>query len=67
MKPYQERVVIEESELNENINRLYRFLANDASAVSGPESTLIKIQLAAMTTYRLLLAARIETFHKDVE
>jgi hypothetical protein len=67
MKPYQERVVAEEKELNEKIDKLYYFLAHNEASMPRSESNMVKIQLAAMRAYNYSLAARIETFHKDEE
>jgi len=64
MKPYQERVVAEENELNDKMNRLYDFLANSEDHLPRPELNLLKIQLAAMKAYRHSLAARIDLFVK---
>ena len=59
MSNWLDRVVIEEKELTEKIEKLEAFLNGDVSKLSACALTLLKVQKACMKSYQEVLHARI--------
>ena len=63
MKPYQERVILEQKELSERIVKLEQFLSNgDHSDVDIDQKAVLAKQLIAMKEYNRILNERILLF-----
>ena len=64
MKPYQQRVVKEKSDLDENVFKLKEFLASKecAANIHDPELKRLKLQLKIMVIYSDILSERIDNF-----
>lgn len=64
MKPHQERVIQEKSELDTKIEKLSIFIESNLKqqVVSAYEHSMLEIQLSAMKTYSTILAERIAQF-----
>ena len=63
MKPHQERVVIEKTELDEKRKKLTAFIGGDVYRTLGDlEQSRLNRQLEAMTLYSNILAERISAF-----
>mgnify|MGYP000844660254 CR=1 FL=1 len=66
MKPYQERVLIEQQELDVKLTRLNDFITSDSfCSVPTIEQDMMKDQLIAMQVYSRILADRIDGFNKQ--
>lgn len=63
MEPYQERVVQEQNDLVDKIEKLEKFIASDVfSGLDLDEQRRLIDQLAYMNGYNDVLTARIEAF-----
>lgn len=63
MKPHQERVVTEKSELDDKRQNLHNFTSGETYAsLDKAEQLLLQRQLEAMTLYSQILGERIATF-----
>lgn len=63
MKPHEERVVVEASELKEKLDRLDSFISGAVFGdLPGEDRDLLLRQRAAMRTYHQLLEKRIARF-----
>lgn len=63
MKPYQERVVIEKSELDEKLSKLNAFFNTGAfTELDSAEQVRLNRQRDYMTSYSQVLGERIEAF-----
>lgn len=60
MEPYQERVVAEKAQLDQNIEKLEAFLSK--ATLSEEQMELLRRQYAAMQAYSAVLGERIATF-----
>jgi len=63
MKPYQERVILEQQALVDNIIKLEAYLKNiPHEAIDVGQLPLMIVQLEAMNTYNQVLKERIKLF-----
>lgn len=64
MEPYQERVMREEIELEECMQKLWKFLSDEklSSALAPGDRHLLDLLLGAMKLYSDVLNRRIENF-----
>jgi hypothetical protein len=62
MEEWQNRVIDEQREVSEKIDRLYAFVNAPYTGVSDQELMLLRIQGAVMSLYREILRARIDGF-----
>lgn len=64
MKPYQERVVIEKSELDDKRKKLTEFIQNHElyNGLTNSEKVRLKYQLYIMDIYSEILGDRINNF-----
>lgn len=65
MKPHEERVVQEQKELQEKIDKLSSFLnVSPVQSLDQRQHLLLKVQLKVMETYNGILQMRIQLFDK---
>ena len=62
MKDFQQRVVIEKTELDEKIGKLTKFLQSPSISVPDAERDRLFRQLGAMNAYSFVLGERIANF-----
>lgn len=64
MLPHQERVVEEKAALDEKIGKLFQFIVSEKfeKTVPGEEQQRLRLQYNIMTSYSLILGARIAAF-----
>ncbi len=64
MEAYQERVVVEATELNEKIEKIQSFMDSSVFQSHTPEAEQIRMgqQFLAMTLYHSILRQRIDAF-----
>ena len=66
MKPHQQRVIDEKTELDDKISRLSPFLEGETfKTLSEAEQVRLKIQLSIMKVYSNILEERIEHFPQE--
>ncbi len=66
MKPYQQRVIDEKSDLESRIDKLSTFIESDVFVfeVDQEQQDLLLIQLSTMRSYNLILDLRVQKFSK---
>lgn len=64
MEPHEHRVVVEKSELDEKIGKLFGFITSDKFEyiVDKDEQHRLKLQYNIMCAYSMVLESRIEAF-----
>ena len=62
MKPFQERVIVEKSDLDEKIEKLTKFLINGGIVLPDDERERLNEQLKHMIAYSTVLGQRINHF-----